>query len=124
MITGSNWNDAAPGGTINFSVWIKNPDTVQWSGLYVYMFVGPANFVPDVGDAMSAVVDTRFPRLTMPNDGITLGPGGTQPVSFSFSVPTTGVQKSNYLLNAILFKREELDVGQYLDRGLVIFGVT
>jgi len=89
----------------------------------VHVFVGPANLVPDVGDALSAV-DARFPRLIMPRVfGLSLAAGATQSVSFSISVPTA-IERSNYLGNAILFQGNYHDVGSYLDRGLFVFEVT
>jgi hypothetical protein len=123
MITSQGWSNAAPGGTINYTVGINNPDPVQWTGLFVHVFVGPANIAPDVGDAVSAV-DTLFPRLTMPRfAGLTLGPGAGQSLNFSLAVPA-GAQRSNYLGNAILFQATWHDVGKYLDRGLFVFEVT
>ena len=123
MIVSQGWGGAAAGGTFTYSVGINNPDPFQWSSLYVHVFVGPANLVPDVGDAVSAV-DARFPRLTMPRVfGLSLAAGATQSVSFSISVPTA-IERSNYLGNAILFQGNYHDVGSYLDRGLFVFEVT
>jgi hypothetical protein len=124
MIVGQGWSgSAAPGGVINYDVYINNPDPVYWSWLFVHVFVGPANVVPDVADAVSAV-DPRFPRLTMPQVfGLSLAPGDTQPLSFALDVPA-GVERSNYLGNAILFQGDWHDVGKYLDRGLFVFEVT
>jgi len=123
MIVFQSWGGAAPGGTVNYTVGINNPDPVQWFWLFVHVFVGPANVAPDVGDAVSAV-DPRFPRLTLPRfAGLTLGPGATQSLNFSLAVPA-GAQPSNYLGNAILFQATWHDLGKYLDRGLFVFDVT
>ena len=123
IIVSQVWGSAPPGGTFNLNIGIDNPDPVQWSSLFVHVFVGPANLVPDVGDAVSAV-DPRFPRLTMPRVfGLSLAPGATQSVSFSISVPTA-IERSNYLGNAILFEGNYFDVGRYLDRSLFVFEVT
>jgi hypothetical protein len=124
MFFGQGWTSSTtPGGVISFSANINNPDPIQWNSLYVHVFVGPANLVPDVGDAVSAV-DPRFPRLTMPRVfGLSLAPGATQSVSFSISVPTA-IERSNYLGNAILFEGNYFDVGRYLDRSLFVFEVT
>jgi hypothetical protein len=123
MIVGQGWGSAPPGGTFTYNVSINNPDPIQWNSLYVHVFVGAANLVPDVGDALSAV-DPRFPRLTMPRVfGLSLAPGATQSVSFSITVPTA-IERSNYLGNAILFEGNYHDVGRYLDRGLFVFEVT
>src|SRR5215204_2883313 len=87
MIVGQGWNNATPGGTINYSVSISNPDPVQWYWLFVHVFVGPANVAPSVGEAVSAV-DPRFPRLTQPRfAGLTLAAGTSQSLSFSLAVP-------------------------------------
>jgi hypothetical protein len=123
MIVYQAWGGAAPGGAFTYNVGISNPDSVNWSSLYVHVFVGPANLVPDVGDVVSAV-DSRFPRLTMPRFfGLSLAPGTTQTLSFSITVPA-GIERSNYLGNAILFQANYNDVGRYLDRGLFVFGVS
>jgi hypothetical protein len=123
MIVGQSWGNATPDGTINYTVWINNPDPVQWFWLFVHVFVGPVNVTPDVGGVVSAA-DERFPRLTMPRfAGLTLGSGATQSLSFSLAVPA-GIQRSNYLGNAILFQPDWHDVGKYLDRGGFVFEVT
>jgi hypothetical protein len=110
-------------GTINYTVGIGNPDPVQWVWLFGHVFVGPANIVRDVGHALLAV-DTRFPRLTMPEVfGLTLAAGQSQSLSFSLTVPGD-VERSNYLGNTFLFQSRWHDVGQYLDRSHFVFEVT
>jgi hypothetical protein len=124
MIVFQSWSGSAPrGGALNYTVGINNPDPDPWIWLFAHVFVGPANVARNVDDAVSAV-DSRFPRLTMPEfAGLTLDPGVTQSLSFSLEVPA-GVDPSNYLGNTILFQSTWHDVGEYLDRSLFVFGVT
>ena len=69
-------------------------------------------------------VDTRFPRLTEPKfPGAGLISSSFHLISFAQKVPT-GVQKTNYPLNACLMKFNFGDVGVYLDRGVWPFTVT
>jgi hypothetical protein len=124
MIFFQSWSGsvAAP-GTVNYNVGINNPDPDQWFWLFAHVFIGPANIVRDVGDAVSAV-DPRFPRLTMPEVfGLTLAAGQSQTLSFSLTVPGD-VERSNYLGNTFLFQSRWHEVGQYLDRSHFVFEVT
>ena len=44
MIVSQSWNNtASPGGTINYSVGIFNPDPIQWSNLAVSVSIGNRN---------------------------------------------------------------------------------
>lgn len=124
MIVAQGWSgSAAPGGAISYTVQITNPDPFTRSSLYVHVFVGPANMVPDVGVALTAV-DARFPRLTMPDFfGLSLAPGANASLNFSLAVPA-GTQVSNYLGNAFLFGADYHDVGEYFDRGVFPFEVV
>ena len=123
MIVFQGWSSVAAPGTIDYTVGINNPDPVQWFWLFAHVFVGPATIVRDVGDAVSAV-DARFPRLTLPQfDGLSLGPGATQSLNFSLTVPGD-IERSNYLGNTFLFHATWHDLGQYLDRSLFVFEVT
>jgi hypothetical protein len=124
MIIAQGWSgSAAPGGAISYTVRITNPDPFTRSSLYVHVFVGPPNKVPDVGVALTAV-DARFPRLTMPDFfGLSLAPGASDSLTFSLDVPP-GTQTSNYLGNAFLFGANYHDVGEYFDRGVFPFEVV
>jgi hypothetical protein len=123
IIVSQVWGSAPPGGTFNLNIGIDNPDPVQWSSLFVHVFVGPLNVAPDVGDEGHAI-DPRFPRLTMPRAfGLSLAPGATQTLSFAITVPS-GIARSNYLGNAILFQDRSFDVGRYLERSFFVFEVT
>ena len=124
MIVFQGWSGsvAAP-GTIDYTIGINNPDPVQWYWLFAHVFVGPATIVRDVGHAVLAV-DTRFPRLTMPEPfGLTLAAGAFQTLSFPLTVPGD-VERSNYLGNTFLFQSRWHEVGQYLDRSHFVFEVT
>ena len=79
--------------------------------------------VPDVGEAL-ATVDSRFPRLTLPEfAGLRIAPGATESLSFSIPVPAN-IETSNYLGNSFLFLADWHDVGDYLDRGVFVFEVA
>ena len=124
MIIFQSWGGSVPnGGTLNYNVGIRNPDPVQHVWLFAHVFVGLANIVPDVG-AAAAAVDSRFPRLTLPDfAGLSIAPGTTETLSFSIPVPAS-IESSNYLGNTFLFRLNWHDVGQYLDRGVFVFEVT
>lgn len=122
-ITWQSWNSTSPGGSVNYNVGINNPDPNTYVWLFAHVFVGPANPVADVGHAL-ALVDERFPRLTMPPfSGLNLAPGTTASLTFNLAVPT-GIQPSNYCGNTFLFQANWHDVGTYYDRGIFVFGVV
>ena len=123
MIIFQSWNHTTPGGTINYNVGIKNPDPTKRIWIFNHLFIGPANMVSDVGQAL-CTVDTRFPRLTLPDfDGLALDPGATETLSFSFKVPND-VESTNYLGNSFLFRANWHDIGEYFDRAIFVFEVT
>ena len=88
MIVSQGWSGSAPvGGTIDYSVGISNPDPVDYSSLFVHLFIGPANIAPDVDDAVAAV-DERFPRLTNPQfAGLVLKAGSFEQINFIIPIP-------------------------------------
>jgi hypothetical protein len=89
----------------------------------VYVFVGPAALVADVGQAL-AVADTRFQNLTEPPAfGLTLNPSATADLNFAVKVPN-GIEPSNYMGNAFLFRANGFEVGDVLSRADFIFQVT
>ena len=113
----------APGGTVNYTVGINNPDPFSQIWLYVYLFIGPGNMVRDVAAAL-ATGDPRFPNCTQPSfPGLTIASGDTESLRFSIPVPA-GIKKSNYLINSFLFQSNWHDVGEYFDRGVISFEVT
>ena len=122
MIVAQGWNSAAPGGTVNYTVSINNPDPVRHVWLFGHVFVGLAKVASDVSDAVSAV-DTRFPRLTLPDfDGLSIDSGATKDLKFVISIPAN-VERTNYLGNCFLFRATWHDPALYLDRGLFVFKV-
>ena len=123
MIVFQSWGSASPGGSLNYTVGIRNPDPVSLIWMFAHVFVGLANIVPDVG-AAAAAVDPRFPRLTSPKfAGLKIDPGATETLNFSIPIPA-GIESSNYLGNTFLFRSTWHDVGEYLDRSIFVFEVT
>lgn len=123
MIVSQSWGSAPPGGTINYNLGIYNPDPTQAIWMFAHVWVGSGNVDPTVGTFLLNV-DTRFPRLTLPTfAGLTLAPGASAVLNFSFKVPA-GVEKTNYLGNSCLMRFQWHDVGTYLDRGVFVFAVT
>jgi hypothetical protein len=104
FIIGQAFTGSAPaGGTINLHVGIWNPDPIPVNLLFVHVWVGSGNVDPVVGTFLLKV-DTRFPRLTEPKfPGAGLISSSFHLISFALKVPT-GVQKTNYPLNACLMK--------------------
>ncbi|MEA2633419.1 MAG: hypothetical protein QOH92_186 [Chloroflexota bacterium] len=123
MIVWQSWTGSTtPGGVINYSLGIYNPDPTTWVWLFVHLFVGAANMVADPNDAVVAV-DSRFPRLTAPDfAGLSVDPGKTQSLSFSLPIPGNA-EPTDYLGNSFLFHSVWHDTGQYLDRSLFVFKV-
>lgn len=128
MIIWQGWsNTAPPGGTINYTVGIMNPDPVSWSNLAVEVTVGDRNPITD-NDLFLSDRDARFAALAQtPPFGVTLGPSGSPTASTSFNFNLTipnGVEKTGYFGNAVLQQLNFHDVGKYLDRGVFFFGVA
>jgi hypothetical protein len=118
-----SWNGTSSPGTINLQVGVMNPDPVTKGFLEVYVFVGPAGLVADVGQAL-AVVDTRFPNLTKPPGfGLSLNPSAMADLNFAVEVPN-GIQPSSYMGNAFLFQDNGFGVDPVLSRANFIFLVT
>lgn len=123
MIVSQGWNNTTPGGTVNYSVGVYNPDPTQAIWLFAHVFVGSGNVDPTVGTFLLNV-DTRFPRLTQPAfAGLTLASHASATLSFALKVPST-VEKTNYLGNTCLMNFNWHDVGLYLDRSVFVFAVS
>lgn len=123
MIVSQGWNSTTSGGTINYNLGIYNPDPTQAIWLFAHVSVGSGNVDPVTGTFLLNA-DTRFPRLTQPEfDGLTLAPGASATLSFSFKVPST-VEKTNYIGNSCLMQVNWHDIGTYLDRGIFVFAVS
>jgi hypothetical protein len=124
MIVSQGWSGSAPaGGQVQYQIGITNPDPTEWIWLFVHLFIGPGNMVPNVGHAL-APVDDRFPRLTMPPfDGLTIASNATEFLDFEIAVPAN-VELSNYLGNSFLFQSVWHDPGEYIDRSVFVFEVV
>jgi hypothetical protein len=123
IIICQSWGSTSPGGSVNYSVGINNPDPYLQTTLFAHVFFGPSNMVPDVGIALCSV-DTRFPRLTLPKAvGLQMDPDTTEHLSFAIPIPL-GIESSNYIGNCFLFKASWHDIGEYLDRGCFVVQVT
>lgn len=123
IIVSQGWNSSTPGGTVNYSLGLYNPDPTQAIWLFAHVWVGSGNVDPTIGTFLLNV-DTRFPRLTQPTfDGLTLGAGASATLSFALEVPST-VEKTKYLGNSCLMQFNWHDVGTYLDRGIFVFEVS
>lgn len=123
MIVSQGWGGTSPGGTINYSLGIYNPDPTTAIWLFAHVWVGSGNVDPVVGTFLSNV-DTRFARLTLPAPtGLTLAPGASTTLNFVLKVPST-VEKTNYIGNSCLMQFNWHDTGLYLDRGVFVFAVT
>jgi hypothetical protein len=96
---------------------------VTQGSLEVYVFVGPAGLVADVGHAL-AVVDARFQNLTEPPAfGLPLNPSTSANLNFAVKVPN-GIEPSNYMGNAFLFRDNGFGIGNVFSRANFIFQVT
>ncbi len=125
MITSQSFGlSTTPGGTMNYSVGIFNPDPVAASSLWAHIFVGSGNVDPNVGTFLLNV-DARFPRLTGPgtHTGLTLAPGASTSINFTIKAPST-IEQSLYLGNCCLMNINIFDVGTYLDRSCFRFIIT
>ncbi len=123
MIVSQGWGSTTPGGTVNYSVGIYNPDPTTAVWLFVHVWIGSGNVDPTTGTFLLNV-DTRFPRLTQPAPtGLTLAAGASATLNFALHVPST-VEKTNYLGNSCLMQVNWHDIGKYLDRGVFVFAVT
>ena len=123
MIVSQGWNSTVPGGTVNLSLGVFNPDPTEAIWVFAHVFVGSGNVDPVTGTFLLNV-DPRFPRLTEPEFfGLSLAPGASATLNFAPAVPLT-VDKSNYLGNSCLMQFNWHDIGLYLDRSVFVFAVS
>lgn len=114
MIVYQSFNHPSPGGKVSYTIGINNPDPDTHERLWVHVFVGPANMCTDVCSAL-ALVDPRFPRLSLPKmPGLSVSPGTTENLTFSIDVPSN-IEHSIYLGNAFLFRTDWHDFGIFYD---------
>jgi hypothetical protein len=123
VINSMGWSNVPPGGTVDISVGIFNPDPVSQGSLYVHLWVGPGNPIAD--NALFLLnVDARFPRLAQPPAfGATLPPSGSQNFTFPFKVPSA-IEPSTYFCNFVLLRLSGFDVGTIFDRSGLALTVT
>ena len=124
MILSEGWsNSAPPGGTINYSVGIGNPDPIEWFNLAVSVSIGNRNPIAGNDEFLTAF-DARFPTYAKPATvGFSLAPGAFTTQSFQITIPA-GVEKTGYFGNSALLNISFLDIGQYLDRACFFFDVV
>jgi hypothetical protein len=124
MIVFQSWNgSAAQGGRIDYQFGVLNPDPTNWVWLYGYGYVGPSNFMRDIGKGVAAR-DQRFADMTTPSfPGQSIAPSSTVTLTMSLTIPRT-IEKTTYQGNTVLFQADWHDTGLYLDRGLWTFDVT
>lgn len=119
-----SWNNTAPpGGTINYTVGVMNPDGFAWGNLAVAVSVGNRNPITS-NDMFLSEWDTRFPTLAQPpTTGFSLGAGASTSFSFTLRIPA-GIERTGYFGNSVLQQLSFHDVGTYFDRGVFFFGVV
>jgi hypothetical protein len=123
MIVGQGWNGAIPGGNVNYSVTVYNPDPTTAIWLFVHVWVGSGNVDANNGTFLLNV-DTRFPRLTQTAPtGFSLASGASTTLNFTLAVPAA-IQKTGYIGNSCLMQFNWHDTGKYLDRGVFVFVVN
>ena len=123
MIVSQSWDDnAAPGGVVNYTVGVLNPDPTAWNNLAVALSIGNRNPITN-RDLFFNDFDARFPTYAQTAPiGFSLNPGESRTLSFAVTVPA-GVEKTGYLGNVVLQRLSFYDVGTYLDRGCFFFDV-
>jgi len=123
MIVGQGWSPTTPGGILNASISVFNPDPTSTGNLVLHFWVGSGNPDPNVGTFLNNV-DARFPRLTEEQPfGFTLASGASRTLSFALRVPAT-MERSAYLANSCLMRINFHDQGTYLDRAVLVFAVA
>jgi hypothetical protein len=120
-IYSESWTSAATGGSIAYySLWAANPDSTPHYSVFTTIFFGLANFFTDLGEGIDAR-DSRWPYIS--SDGLMLPVGGTINPRFTYTTPV-GLPAGTYLGNAVLWRGDYHDIGQYFDRGLFPVRVT
>jgi hypothetical protein len=124
MIVSQSWNNTAPpGGTINYTVGVMNPDPVAFGALAVAVSIGNRNPIVS-NDQFLTTFDARFPTYAKPATiGFSLAPGASTNHSFQVRIPA-GVERTGYFGNSVLQQISFHDVGTYFDRGCFFFEVV
>ena len=124
FISSESWNNTAPpGGSINYTVGVFNPDPFGWSNLAVAVAIGNRNPIVS-NDVFLTEYDARFATLAQPFTlGFSLAPGASTSFNFTVRIPA-GIEKTGYFGNTVLQQLSFLDVGKVLDRACFFFGVV
>jgi hypothetical protein len=114
----------SPGGTLDYHAGIYNPDPTFTTWLFAHIWIGSGNVDPVLGSFLLNV-DERFPRLTEPRsfNGLPLESHAFERISCTLNIPT-GIDKTQYMLNACLMRLNWQDAGDYLDRSVMVFNVV
>lgn len=109
-----------PGQTRSYKVGIHNPDSFIQAGLFVSVFFGIANFLPDIGVGLCG----RYYQWPVLSSGMfNLGADQSTTKSFSYKIPND-IPLTTYLGNSVLWGWHPHDIGQYSDRGCFFLNVT
>lgn len=109
-----------PGQTRSYNVGIHNPDSFTQVWLFVSVFFGIANFLPDIGVGLCG----RYYQWPVLSSGMfNLSAGQSTTKSFSYTIPND-ISLTTYLGNSVLWKWHPHDIGQYFDRGCFYLNVT
>jgi hypothetical protein len=121
FITSQSWTSGTtPGSAASFSVTVYNPDPTGYSFIFVSIFFGLFNFLPneDVGEGIAGYLPA-WPYMSTPPFSLVSGASTTK--TFSYITPATA-PKTTYTGNAILWLGRYHDIGTYFDR--TFFNVT
>jgi hypothetical protein len=121
-----SFGSAPPGGTINMSAGVYNPDPITYGFLFIHGFSGSGCPVPatDIGSYLLNV-DDRFNRVTQPAwTGLSVAPSTSSPgQNFTLKIPAT-IEKGRYIWNFALLYLPPILVGKVFDRATFVFTVT
>lgn len=118
-IYSQSWTSGTSAGNpAVYRVYVRNPDPSGYYPLFVTIFFGLANFLTDVGHG-PAGRDPRWPYVS--SAGFSLVSGATTNQTFNYVVPASS-PSGTHTGNAVLWRGQYHDQGDYLDRGL--FPVT
>jgi len=105
------WSSRLPAGaTANYRVYVRNPDPVTYSGVFVTVFWGLANLFANIYEGLIGR-DARWPYLS--SEPFTLTSGASTSKSFDYVTPSW-VDPSTYLGNAVFWQHQPVTIG---DRG-------
>lgn len=121
FITGQGWTSGTtPGNAASYSVSVYNPDPTGYYPIFVSIFFGLFNFLPneDIGEGIAGYLPA-WPYMS--TEPFNLASATSANKTFQYVTPSTA-PRTTYTGNAILWRGEYHDIGTYYDRGL--FNVT